>query len=295
MYKKRPTIEGVSSSSIVGLKAELYEKEQAVKRFKSGEVGAAQPTARRATGTVNDVFTRGSNRGVAERASRDLLNDDGVGGGDQLAKSRAKLEEKAAKYNSLLGSNVGGESESSSLHSDRAPLIDFQLKSWQAADDYGGQTTFDSQLQSADTIRERERRRWELERQQEKAQETARSKRLETMETVIAQTAEGREQARVAHEQRLHAQRTRLDLVQKKAAQRSAAVKLAAQNQINSNNEISNNKSNDKTTNDDDNNNKSSIITKIENDQSRLTREDNHDSNNNDDDANNNDNDDERR
>lgn len=254
MWKKRPAIEGVSSSSIVGLKAELYEKEQAVKRFKSGEVGAAQPTARRATGTVSDVFTRGSNRGVAERASRDLLGDDGESR-DQLSKSRTKLEEKARKYNALLGSNVGSESEA--LHSDRAPLVDFQLKSWQHSADDGdyaaGQTTFDSQLQSADTIRERERRRWEIEQQQEKAQEAARNKRIETIETVIAQTAAGREQARVAQEQRLHAQRARLDLVQKKAAQRSAAVKMAQQNNNNTaadnNNNVNNNDDNNNSTN----------------------------------------------
>jgi hypothetical protein len=202
------------------LKAELYEKEQAVKRFKSGDVGATQPTARRGSGSVKDVFAR-SNRGVDERSKRDEAAHVSQ---NELERSRARLEEKASLYQRMARSEETRYATETDTSSERAPLVDFQLKSWQADVYERGQTTFDSQLQSTDTRHERERRKWEADFTAEAAREAARAERRENLDTVIAATTEGREAARTAAEQRLQAQRARLQVVQQKARLRAAAV-----------------------------------------------------------------------
>lgn len=172
---------GVSASSIVDLKAELFQKEQAVKRFVNGQAGAERPTKRR--GTVKDVLSRG-NKGVEARAAKDLAQVEEA----PLALSQRKLVEKSRLYDKMAAargdSSALGEFSrhipptpnvtharfdahlTPEFHNDDEPAVDFELKAWQSSV-YDGQTNFDSSLQSADTIQERERRKWEAEQLRE--------------------------------------------------------------------------------------------------------------------------------
>jgi hypothetical protein len=90
MWKKRKDIEGVSASSMLELKAELYEREQqSAKRPRA-------PNARRATSRiVKRAPLDTKNRGVEARAARDLAQSQA-----DAVNSIASLERKAALYNS---------------------------------------------------------------------------------------------------------------------------------------------------------------------------------------------------
>jgi hypothetical protein len=115
----------VSASSIVDLKAELYEKEQALKHHKA-DPSAPPPTARRGKGgSVDQVFARG-NKGVDARAKRDLASREAPL--NQLAESKRKLEAKAAQYDQMQQREYSVADASTSSHDLNAPLVDFQVR-----------------------------------------------------------------------------------------------------------------------------------------------------------------------
>jgi len=207
---------GVSASSIVDLKAELYEKEQQAKRHRN-DPSAPPPTVRRGKlGSVEQVFARG-NKGVEARAKRDLANSDTPV--NQLAESKRKLAEKAEQYERLQQQ----QTESTAYNDLNAPLVDFQMKQWQASV-YEG-VNIDSELQSSDTRGEAARRQWEEQTLREEQAHIERRKRQDTLNTVIEEENDARASVRALQAKRKRQQAERLAIVRMKTRKRLQATK----------------------------------------------------------------------
>jgi hypothetical protein len=207
VWKKRKDIEGVSASSMLELKAELYEREQLVKRQKS-----LAPADAKASKAKVPLDTR--NRGVEARAARDLAQSQAET--DVLANSAAQLARKAAMYAQMQRS-----ASSSAARAAEHDLVDWQQKAY----DWSG-----TQLQSADTRREQERLRWEQEQQLQRAgddddaADRERDERLATLDSVIALASRERAATNSAREQRQKENEMRAALIRQKADDRKRRV-----------------------------------------------------------------------
>jgi hypothetical protein len=209
VWKKRKDIEGVSASSMLELKAELYEREQLVKRQKS-----LAPADAKASKGKAPLDAR--NRGVEARAARDLAHSQAET--DVLANSAAQLARKAAMYAQMQRS-----ASSSAARSAEHDLVDWQQKAY----DWSG-----TQLQSADTRREQERLRWEQEQRagdgddndDDDAADRERDERLATLDSVIALASRERAATNSAREQRQKENEMRAALIRQKADDRRRRV-----------------------------------------------------------------------
>lgn len=209
MWKKRKDIEGVSESSIVGLKAVLFQREQEAKRFKV--TGEARPRTRKKA--KETVWTK-QNKGLAERSRRD---EEALRAEQKTAVDvEAKLQEKARLYEQFVSGGVAEDPEEGKF------LVDFQQKSWsepQAADnDEDGGEFYHEDIQ-----REEDRKRWERNAQQEivndEAADLKKQKDLEVLDKVIAQTRQGRDKARVLKERRKQRAQERLEKIKEREEQ----------------------------------------------------------------------------
>jgi hypothetical protein len=214
MWKKRKDIEGVSASSMLELKAELYEREQqAIKRPRDAASNAKR-------GAPLEV----KNRGVEARAARDLAQSQA-----SAVNSIASLERKAALYNSAAAS-----SSAARRMGDEHSLIDWEMKQWDRQATSGGVESeyhwSETQLQSADTRREQARRHWEEQQARDDDEERARDERLATLNSVVEQNDRERAALADSRAQRKRLQEQRAALIRQKADDRKRAVAAAAAN-----------------------------------------------------------------
>uniref|UniRef100_A0A7S0HFG6 Uncharacterized protein n=1 Tax=Hanusia phi TaxID=3032 RepID=A0A7S0HFG6_9CRYP len=110
--KKRREIEGVSSSSIIDLKASLFQAEEEVKRAKAS--GKPLPAKQL---VVKQPQTR--NKGVEERAQRDQIAL------EQQLNPTESLNSKMQQYNAMISQGY--------MDSKEQFLVDFEQKKWDEA------------------------------------------------------------------------------------------------------------------------------------------------------------------
>lgn len=172
---------GVSGTSLVGLQAEVYSKQQ---DGSSGRDGAA---ARRVSGSGGAALG-GTNRGVRERDRRDRLEIKSAR--DRLSESERALERKALRYEALAAGAEPGEGEEYE--------VDFLLKPLEPSTGGGvagaaacGEGALAPELdtaglaaegggggmRSADMAREAERRAWEAQMEVQERTAAARADR----------------------------------------------------------------------------------------------------------------------
>ncbi|XP_057865936.2 uncharacterized protein At4g18257 [Cryptomeria japonica] len=105
--KKQKAIEGVGVSSIVELRAQLYNTQEEAKRAKEGAPDNADLHRARKKPVHNDVFSN-KNSGVEVRSHRDKLQLKAVNDGSA---SYAALEKKAELYSKLVQGELPDEED----------------------------------------------------------------------------------------------------------------------------------------------------------------------------------------
>lgn len=175
MWKKRKAIEGVSASSMVALKATLFEEEQ-----RSKLQGKAQPTEKKAkvglavrVGCAHNSKVKSlrdalgvSNKGLAERLARD---EQQKAPADMTPEDiERRLREKAELYHRIKR----GEVDVNDDDDERGYLVDFVKKGYleqeeeDSRDRRGPDGSLPLYMQSEDVRREQDRQAWERSVQQ---------------------------------------------------------------------------------------------------------------------------------
>lgn len=175
MWKKRKAIEGVSASSMVALKATLFEEEQ-----RSKLQGKAQPTEKKAkvgfavrVGRAHSSKVKSlkdalgvSNKGLSERLARDEQQKAPTDMTPEEIERR--LRDKAELYHRIKRGEVAVNDDDD----ERGYLVDFVKKGYleqeeeDARDRRGPDGSLPMYMQSEDVRREQDRQAWERSVQQ---------------------------------------------------------------------------------------------------------------------------------
>ncbi|GAB4814042.1 hypothetical protein N2152v2_001088 [Parachlorella kessleri] len=187
--KKQRLIEGVSASSLVAFKSELYKVQQQQEAVKEGLLDPEELRQRRKG--LAGLLER-SNAGVAERDSKDRLEIKTTS--DRAAEAYAALERKAQLYERL----ARGEA----VDDDARFEVDFLLKEREApAVDTAELAAYTQTggMSSADMAQERERRAWEDQAHETMAaaerREEERERRRQVLDEVIDETEADKQRA----------------------------------------------------------------------------------------------------
>jgi len=236
MWKKRKDIEGVSSGSIIDLKAVLFQEEQTAKT--APHVGAGGgPEAR-----PKKIQTVIQNRGIAERNERDLeaRTKDDHEASDEVRE--AKLREKSHLYNNMVkGGYLNNEEEDDPYNDNRSYLVDFQQKDMNnTRGSNKRKNDFGYAYADSDTVTasgggygsksynsgpvEETRKLWEREAAEEanreRDQQLTRSRKMDIVDDVAYETRKGREKHQESKMKRKQALEERMKLVKERALQR---------------------------------------------------------------------------
>ncbi|KAK9808859.1 hypothetical protein WJX72_005240 [[Myrmecia] bisecta] len=205
--KKQRIIEGVSASSLVDLKAQLYKTQEEARLVKEGKLDP-ESRGRRTVGI--DLSLR--NAGVEERDKRDKLHIKTKD--DVLQDSRAALERKAALYDKLAAGWADDDEELYNVDFLRKGFlvderVDERHRTGEEAVDSAAEAINAPGFASADMQRERERRDWEEASRRETdaaaQQEELRRAKREAINELVEETRVGREAAAAQKQQRQQA------------------------------------------------------------------------------------------
>lgn len=119
--QKNKTIQNVSATTAIDLKAQLAEHVEQFEKTRSStgkQIKAGKPDKK------STVWTR-QNKGIQARNEKDQQHQLGQVEGSILVKSREQLERKAKIYEAMQSGKYQHEEYE---NEDQAPLIDFDLK-----------------------------------------------------------------------------------------------------------------------------------------------------------------------
>ena len=177
MPKRPKEIDDVGKASMFGLRAALYQQEEAVAQ-KDGSVAAAALADERRrrerrvearAGGLGGVGAAAQNRGVHERNASDLAEE-----ADEEARVAESLKRKAAAYDAMMRGDAPHDAQNS--------LVDFELKhlTGQGAPSAGAPEV--PSLVSSDMVAAAKRTVWEAEAREEMADGVGRPVKLQRYE-----------------------------------------------------------------------------------------------------------------
>eukprot|EP01112_Ceratiomyxa_fruticulosa_P001366 TRINITY_DN1142_c1_g1_i1.p1 TRINITY_DN1142_c1_g1~~TRINITY_DN1142_c1_g1_i1.p1 ORF type:complete len:260 (-),score=92.10 TRINITY_DN1142_c1_g1_i1:75-854(-) len=237
MWRKRKEITGVSSSSIVDLKAHLFAERQESTKF-SGESHTTNPSIHkpllqslkapeeRGRRVQIDEGTEAKNKGVEEREERDkkIFDEEQQRYSEQNidAKMRAKVElyEKLKKGGELNSTNI-------SAYDDGPYLVDFQRREWETEtkpDNNHNTDNFFNNNNNTPTemyarkpsLKEEEMKKiWNKQGQEEEIEQIRKKEKKERLDQVVKETKEGREKVQESKDIRKKAAQDRLNMINK--------------------------------------------------------------------------------